>query len=59
MVELAERLVDRVQGVDWALFGKNGADSTGLAVMIARAATGRRFILKIDGGYHGAVPWSE
>ena len=31
MVELAERLVDRVQGVDWALFGKNGADSTGLS----------------------------
>ncbi len=59
MVELAERLVDRVQGVDWALFGKNGADSTALAVMIARAATGRRFILKIDGGYHGAVPWMQ
>ncbi|MEM9174380.1 MAG: aminotransferase class III-fold pyridoxal phosphate-dependent enzyme [Myxococcota bacterium] len=59
MVELAERVVDRVKGIDWALFGKNGADATALAVMIARAATGRRYIVKIDGGYHGAVPWMQ
>ena len=59
MVELAERLVDRVRGVEWALFGKNGADATALAVMIAREKTGRRFVIKIDGGYHGAVPWMQ
>ncbi|GIS32902.1 MAG: hypothetical protein Ct9H90mP4_08160 [Gammaproteobacteria bacterium] len=28
-----------VDAADWALFGKNGGDSTSLAVMIARAAT--------------------
>jgi len=59
LVDLAERLVDRVEGVDWALFGKNGADSTSLAVMVARAATGRRYTIKVDGGYHGSAPWMQ
>ncbi len=59
MVDLAERLVDLVEGVDWALFGKNGADATSLAVMVARAATGRRLVIKVDGGYHGSAPWMQ
>lgn len=59
MVDLAERLVDMVSGADWALFGKNGADSTSLAVMVARAATGRRYVVKVDGGYHGSAPWMQ
>ena len=41
MVDLATALVDMVDAADWALFGKNGGDSTSLAVMIARAATGK------------------
>ena len=32
MVELAELMVDTVTAADWALFGKNGGDSTSLAV---------------------------
>ncbi len=59
LVELAEELVDLVDGADWALFGKNGADATALAVMVARAATGRKHILKIQGGYHGSAPWMQ
>ncbi|MCP4225795.1 MAG: aminotransferase class III-fold pyridoxal phosphate-dependent enzyme, partial [Actinomycetia bacterium] len=59
LVELAEKLVDMVSGVDWALFGKNGADSTGLAVMVARAATGRKYVIKVDGGYHGSAAWMQ
>ncbi|MEL7209705.1 MAG: aminotransferase class III-fold pyridoxal phosphate-dependent enzyme, partial [Actinomycetota bacterium] len=59
LVELAEYLVDLVHGVDWALFGKNGADSTNLAVMVARAATGRKYVVKVDDGYHGANPWMQ
>jgi glutamate-1-semialdehyde 2,1-aminomutase len=59
LIELAESLVDLVSGADWALFGKNGADATNLAVMIARAETGRQRIIKIDGGYHGSVPWMQ
>ncbi len=57
MVELAELLVEKVAAADWALFGKNGGDSTGLAVRIARAATGRNKIVKIRDGYHGVAPW--
>lgn len=57
MVELAETLVDMVSDMDWALFGKNGTDSTGLAVMIGRAATGRSKIVKVEEGYHGVAPW--
>ena len=57
MVELAERLVDQVAAADWALFGKNGTDATGLAVTIARAATGREKIVRVAGGYHGVAAW--
>ena len=59
LVDLAEQLVETVAGADWALFGKNGADSTSLAVMVARAATGRRYVVKVDGGYHGPAAWMQ
>ena len=57
MVELAELLVEKVAAADWALFGKNGTDATSLAVMVARAATGRAKIVTVRGGYHGVAPW--
>lgn len=57
IIELAELMVDMVDAAEWALFGKNGGDSTGLAVRIARAATGRSKIVKVQEGYHGVVPW--
>ena len=41
MVDLASNLVEMVDAADWALFGKNGGDSTSLAVMVAREATGK------------------
>lgn len=57
MVELAERLVDRIAHADWVSFQKNGTDATTLCLTIARAATGKRKILAAEGAYHGAVPW--
>ncbi|RFC68927.1 MULTISPECIES: aminotransferase class III-fold pyridoxal phosphate-dependent enzyme [Mesorhizobium] len=57
MVELAELMVDTVDGADWALFQKNGTDATTVCVMIARAQAGKRKILVARGAYHGAVPW--
>jgi glutamate-1-semialdehyde 2,1-aminomutase len=57
MVELAELLVETVGPADWAMFGKNGTDATSLAVTIARAATGKRKILKGTTAYHGANAW--
>ena len=57
MVELAERLVDRIGHADWVQFQKSGTDATTLSVTIARAATGRRKVLAAQGAYHGAAPW--
>ena len=59
MVELAEYLVDLIPMADWAYFAKNGADATNMAVFLARAATGRRKIIAIEGGYHGSSPWMQ
>ncbi len=59
MVELAEYLVDLVTCADWAFFAKNGGDVTNYAVMVARAATGRKKILMVAGGYHGVAPWMQ
>ena len=57
MVEFAELLVDTVSSADWAFFAKNGGDVTNLAMLTARAATGREIIVKFVGGYHGVQPW--
>ena len=59
MVELAEFMVDLIPAADWVFFAKNGADVTNYATMIARDATGRRKIVMISGGYHGASPWMQ
>lgn len=53
-IELAELLVDTVAHADWAMFAKNGNDATAISVRIARAATGRRKLLKARKAYHGA-----
>ena len=59
MVDLAELLVETVAMADWAFFAKNGGDVTSLALMIARAATGRPKTILIKGGYHGVAPWTQ
>jgi len=59
MVELAECLVDLIPRADWAFFAKNGGDVTGYALMVARAATGRKKIVMVKGGYHGVAPWAQ
>jgi len=59
MVELAEFLVDLVPMADWAFFAKNGADVTNYAIMVARAATGRKKVVAMRGGYHGTSPWMQ
>ena len=56
-VELAEAVVGTFAHADWVLFQKNGTDATTVALMVARAATGRRKVLAAHGSYHGAAPW--
>lgn len=59
MIDFAELLVDTVASADWAFFAKNGADTTTLAVMTARAATSRKKIVFVKGYYHGPAPWAQ
>jgi glutamate-1-semialdehyde 2,1-aminomutase len=59
VVELAEELVATVTAADWAFFCKNGADVTALATVVARAATGRKKIVLVNGGYHGTAAWMQ
>ncbi|WP_062519169.1 aminotransferase class III-fold pyridoxal phosphate-dependent enzyme [Demequina silvatica] len=56
-VELAELLVGTVAHAEWAMFAKNGTDATSIAVMTARAATGRSKLVKARKAYHGANAW--
>jgi glutamate-1-semialdehyde 2,1-aminomutase len=57
MVELAEKFVAMIEHAAWALFCKNGTDATTMAMMCARAHTGKRKILAAKRAYHGAAPW--
>ena len=59
LIELAEKMVETVDMADWAFFAKNGGDVTSLAIMVAKAATGRQKIMMINGSYHGVAPWAQ
>jgi glutamate-1-semialdehyde 2,1-aminomutase len=52
-VELAERLVELVPSVEQVLLTETGSEATFHALRVARAATGRRHIVKFQGCYHG------
>ena len=52
-VDLAERIVARVPGCQMIRFVVTGTEATMSAVRLARAATGRRVIVKFAGAYHG------
>jgi glutamate-1-semialdehyde 2,1-aminomutase len=57
IVELAETMTAMVSHADWAMFCKNGADATQMALMVARAQTRRKTVILAKGAYHGASPW--
>lgn len=52
-VRLAERVVATFPSVEMVRFVSSGTEAAMSAVRLARAATGRRAILKFDGCYHG------
>jgi glutamate-1-semialdehyde 2,1-aminomutase len=52
-VELAERIAARVPGCEQIRFVVTGTEATMSAVRVARAATGRRVVVKFAGAYHG------
>ncbi len=54
-VEFAERLVARFPSAEMAVFFKTGSEATTASLRIARAATGRRAVVRC--GYHGWHDW--
>jgi len=52
-VRLAERVVETFPSVEMVRFVSSGTEALMSAVRLARAATGRRLIVKFDGCYHG------
>jgi glutamate-1-semialdehyde 2,1-aminomutase len=51
--EHAQRLAARIASVERVRYTNSGTEAAMLAVRVARAFTGRRTIIKADGGYHG------
>jgi glutamate-1-semialdehyde 2,1-aminomutase len=52
-IELAEMLQEALPSIERVRFVSSGTEATMSAVRLARAATGRNFIVKFEGGYHG------
>ena len=56
-VETAEILC-RQTGAERVRFTTSGTLATMYAIMLARAFTGRKLVMKVGGGWHGAQPWA-
>ena len=52
-VRLAERVTRMVPSIEMVRFVNSGTEATMSAVRLARAATGRQRLVKVEGGYHG------
>ncbi len=52
-VALAETIVETVPSIDVVRMVNSGTEATATAIRVARAATGRRRIVKFEGCYHG------
>ena len=52
-VRLAERVSKMVPSIEMVRFVNSGTEATLTAIRLARAATGRKRIVKVEGGYHG------
>lgn len=52
-VAVAERIVSLIVSVDKVLLVNSGSEATFYALRLARAATGRRKVVKFEGAYHG------
>ncbi len=52
-VELAELVIQLVPSIEMLRFVNSGTEATMAAIRVARGATGRDFILKFTGCYHG------
>jgi glutamate-1-semialdehyde 2,1-aminomutase len=49
----AQYLCERIPSLEEVRFVSSGSEATAMAIRAARAFTGKRKIMKVDGGYHG------
>ncbi len=49
----AQHLCERIPSLEELRFVSSGSEATSMAIRAARAFTGKRKIMKVDGGYHG------
>ena len=54
--QVAGALVELMPGIEMIRFGSAGTEAVLAAMRLARAATGRRYIVKFEGQYHG---WTD
>jgi glutamate-1-semialdehyde 2,1-aminomutase len=54
--QVAAALVELIPGIEMIRFSSAGTEAVLAAMRLARAATGRRYIVKFEGQYHG---WSD
>ena len=54
-VRLAERIIGHVPSIERLRLVNSGTEAALGAIRLARGATGRDVIVKVDGGYHGQV----
>ena len=52
-VELAEKIVENIPCAERCLFSTCGSEATYHAIRLSRSVTGRKKIIKFQGGYHG------
>jgi glutamate-1-semialdehyde 2,1-aminomutase len=52
-IELAELVIDAVPSIEMVRFVSSGTEATMSAIRLARGYTGRKVVVKFDGGYHG------
>jgi glutamate-1-semialdehyde 2,1-aminomutase len=55
-VAVAKQIVELMPSMELVRFGQSGTEAVQSAIRIARAATGRRVIVKFEGHYHG---WAD
>ncbi len=53
-IGLAKEIMRRFPGVEMIRFTNSGTEATMYAVRVARAVTGRKKVIKMEGAYHGA-----
>jgi glutamate-1-semialdehyde 2,1-aminomutase len=53
--DLAEEIMGRYPPIEMIRFTQSGVEATQTAIRLARAATGRKHLVKIEGSYHGGT----